>query len=200
MSLRPELRLITFDADQTLSDFHSVLKLALKETAAFLNEHLETPMSPQELQARRMAYANDPAHKQTPMMELRRLAIADALAGHDDQVRLTNEALALFRDIRFTKVRSMPFADDLIKQLHGQVRLGWITNGNSRPEHTGYDDLFDGKENPIDLSGVAVSNNGIELIDREFIAAIKEGREPNGSAQQVLDAMRTLDRIEKCFK
>ena len=62
-----------------------------------------------------------------------------------------------------------------------------------------YDDLFDGKENPIDLSGVAVSNNGIELIDREFVSAIKEGREPNGSARQVLDAMRTLDKIEKCF-
>ena len=62
-----------------------------------------------------------------------------------------------------------------------------------------YDDLYDGNENPIDLSDVAVSNNGIELIDREFIAAIKEGREPNGSVHQALDAMRTLDRIEKCF-
>ncbi|SLN44953.1 4-carboxy-2-hydroxymuconate-6-semialdehyde dehydrogenase [Aquimixticola soesokkakensis] len=63
-----------------------------------------------------------------------------------------------------------------------------------------YDDLYDGNENPIDLSGVAVSNNGIELIDREFIAAITEGREPNGSAIEVLGAMQTLDRIEKCFK
>ncbi len=60
-----------------------------------------------------------------------------------------------------------------------------------------YDDLYDGKENPIDLSDVAVSNNGIELIDREFIAAIEEGRSPNGSAQQVLAAMETLDMIER---
>ncbi|MBV1896377.1 MAG: Gfo/Idh/MocA family oxidoreductase [Rhodobacteraceae bacterium] len=60
-----------------------------------------------------------------------------------------------------------------------------------------YDDLYDGNENQIDLSGVAVSNNGIELIDREFIAAINEGREPNGSAQQVLAAMQTLDMIEQ---
>ena len=60
-----------------------------------------------------------------------------------------------------------------------------------------YDDLYDGRENQIDLSDVAVSNNGIELIDREFIAAIKEGREPNGSVHDTLDAMRTLDRIEK---
>ena len=60
-----------------------------------------------------------------------------------------------------------------------------------------YDDLFDGYDNPIDLTGVAVSSNGIELIDREFIAAIQEGREPNASVGQCLDAMRTLDMIEQ---
>ncbi len=60
-----------------------------------------------------------------------------------------------------------------------------------------YDDLVDGKENPIDLSKVAVSTNGIELQDREFVAAIKEGREPNSSVQQVYPAMQTLDRLEK---
>ena len=62
-----------------------------------------------------------------------------------------------------------------------------------------YDDLYDGRENQIDLSDVAVSNNGIELIDREFIAAIKEGREPNGSVHDTLSAMQTLDQIEKSF-
>jgi len=60
-----------------------------------------------------------------------------------------------------------------------------------------YDDLVDGREEPIDLSGVAVSNNGIELIDREFIAAIRENREPNGSVAQCLPAMETLNRIEQ---
>lgn len=60
-----------------------------------------------------------------------------------------------------------------------------------------YDDLVDGKENPIDLSGVAVSMNGIELQDREFIASIREGREPNGSVAQVLPAMDTLHRLEQ---
>jgi 2-hydroxy-4-carboxymuconate semialdehyde hemiacetal dehydrogenase len=60
-----------------------------------------------------------------------------------------------------------------------------------------YDDLFDGKDNQIDLSAVDVSMNGIELQDREFIAAIREGREPNSSVAQVLPAMETLDRLEK---
>ena len=62
-----------------------------------------------------------------------------------------------------------------------------------------YDDLFDGNDQQIDLSGVAVSSNGIELIDREFFAAIREGREPNASVAQCLPAMRTLDRIERGF-
>jgi 2-hydroxy-4-carboxymuconate semialdehyde hemiacetal dehydrogenase len=60
-----------------------------------------------------------------------------------------------------------------------------------------YDDLVDGKKNPIDLSGVDVSMDGIELEDREFIAAIGEKREPNASLRQVLPCMDALDRIEK---
>ncbi|MFD1384558.1 Gfo/Idh/MocA family oxidoreductase [Rhodanobacter aciditrophus] len=63
-----------------------------------------------------------------------------------------------------------------------------------------YDDLYDGKENKIDLSGVAVSNNGIELQDREFIAAIQEGRAPNSCVTQAIDAMETLHKLELCLE
>jgi 2-hydroxy-4-carboxymuconate semialdehyde hemiacetal dehydrogenase len=63
-----------------------------------------------------------------------------------------------------------------------------------------YDDLFDGKDQKIDVSKVDVSMNGIELQDREFFAAIKERREPNASVAQVLPAMQTLDRLEHCLK
>ena len=63
-----------------------------------------------------------------------------------------------------------------------------------------YDDLFDGKGNQIDVSKVDVSMNGIELQDREFFAAIKEGREPNASVAQALPAMQVLDRIEKTLE
>jgi len=60
-----------------------------------------------------------------------------------------------------------------------------------------YDDLLDGKNNPIDVSKVDVSTNGIELQDREFFAAIREGREPNSSLAQCLPAMQTLGRLER---
>jgi len=59
-----------------------------------------------------------------------------------------------------------------------------------------YDDLFTGKEEKVDLAGVAVSNNGIELQDREFVAAIREGREPNSAVGKVLDCYRVLGELE----
>ncbi len=60
-----------------------------------------------------------------------------------------------------------------------------------------YDDLFTGEGEKIDISDVAVSTDGIELADREFLAAIREGREPNSSLNQGLSAMRTLHRLEQ---
>ena len=63
-----------------------------------------------------------------------------------------------------------------------------------------YDDLFDGNNNQIDLSGVALSNNGIELIDREFFLAVTQGRKPNSCVTDVISAMETLDHINIGFK
>jgi 2-hydroxy-4-carboxymuconate semialdehyde hemiacetal dehydrogenase len=60
-----------------------------------------------------------------------------------------------------------------------------------------YDDLVDGEQNKIDVSKVDVSMNGVELQDREFLAAIKEHREPNAGVQQCFTAMQVLDRLDK---
>jgi len=60
-----------------------------------------------------------------------------------------------------------------------------------------YDDLVNGRDEPIDVSKVAVSMNGIELQDREFVAAIREGREPNSSIRQVVDCYRVLGSLEE---
>jgi 2-hydroxy-4-carboxymuconate semialdehyde hemiacetal dehydrogenase len=60
-----------------------------------------------------------------------------------------------------------------------------------------YDDLFTGKEEKIDVSQVAVSMNGIELQDREFFAAIREGREPNSSVAKVFACYQVLHQLEQ---
>jgi 2-hydroxy-4-carboxymuconate semialdehyde hemiacetal dehydrogenase len=60
-----------------------------------------------------------------------------------------------------------------------------------------YDDLVDGNDVAIDVSSVDVSMDGIELQDREFIAAIREDREPNASVHQVLKCYEVLDRLDQ---
>jgi len=60
-----------------------------------------------------------------------------------------------------------------------------------------YDDLYNGKDEKIDVSEVDVSMNGIELQDREFFAAIREGREPNASVAQVLPCYEVLHQLEQ---
>jgi 2-hydroxy-4-carboxymuconate semialdehyde hemiacetal dehydrogenase len=68
-----------------------------------------------------------------------------------------------------------------------------------------YDDLVEGDDQPVDLSGVpaviaaAGSGDGIELQDREFVAAVAEGREPEASVASCLPALQTLDRIERAL-
>jgi 2-hydroxy-4-carboxymuconate semialdehyde hemiacetal dehydrogenase len=60
-----------------------------------------------------------------------------------------------------------------------------------------YDDLYNGKEEKIDVSKVDVSMNGIELQDREFFSAIRERREPNASVARVLPCYETLHRLDR---
>ena len=60
-----------------------------------------------------------------------------------------------------------------------------------------YDDLIDGHDVAVDVSKVDVSMDGIELQDREFVAAIREGREPNASVDQVLACYEVLDRLDR---
>jgi 2-hydroxy-4-carboxymuconate semialdehyde hemiacetal dehydrogenase len=72
--------------------------------------------------------------------------------------------------------------------------------GDSATYIARYDDLFNGKEEKIDVSKVAVSMNGIELQDREFFAAIQEGREPNSSVGKVFNCYQVLHNLEQQLK
>ena len=69
--------------------------------------------------------------------------------------------------------------------------------GDSATYIARYDDLFNGKDEKIDVSQVDVSMNGIELQDREFFAAIREGREPNSSVAAVLPCYQVLHDLEQ---
>lgn len=72
--------------------------------------------------------------------------------------------------------------------------------GDSATYIARYDDLVTGREEPVDVSNVAVSMNGIELQDREFVSAIQEQREPNSSIDQVLDCYRVIGELAESLK
>jgi len=57
-------------------------------------------------------------------------------------------------------------------------------------------EFHDGRGKPLDLKGLEGPANPVEGMQREFFAAIHEGREPNASVTQSFAAMQTLDYIE----
>jgi putative hydrolase of the HAD superfamily len=134
---KPVIELITFDVDQTLSDFNAVLKRALRASAEVLNPHLPQPIAPDALQRLREAILHRPRHQNMPMLELRRMSFVEVLGSHPNRVAIADQAIEAFTDIRFNHITLMPGARALIDNLYGRVALGWITNGNSRPVHLG---------------------------------------------------------------
>lgn len=63
-----------------------------------------------------------------------------------------------------------------------------------------YNDMTNGWDKPFEYDWKGVSNNGIELQDREFFEAIKEGREPNASVHQCFETMEYLHKLEYVAK
>ena len=124
----------------------------------------------------------------------------------------TGERIAIANAVQGPIHPELGIAMDLSIQLrteHGKICTLSLSFNNDGPLGTffryicdngtfiaRYDDLVTGKEEPVDVTGVAVSSNGIELQDREFVSAIDEGREPNSSVAQVLDCYRVLGELE----
>ena len=124
----------------------------------------------------------------------------------------TGEAVVTANAIQGSKHPELNIAMDMSIQLKttgGKILTLSLSFNNDGPLGTffryicdngtfiaSYDDLEDGYGNPIDVSGVDVSMNGIELQDREFIAAILEGREPKSSVANVLPCYQVLHDLE----
>jgi 2-hydroxy-4-carboxymuconate semialdehyde hemiacetal dehydrogenase len=118
---------------------------------------------------------------------------AHALAGP------VNEELGIPMDLSIQLKSSKGQLCTLSLSFNNEGPLGTFFRyiGDSGTYVARYDDLVDGRDNVIDVSHVDVSMDGIELQDREFIAAIAEGREPNASVHQVLPCYAVLDRLDR---
>jgi 2-hydroxy-4-carboxymuconate semialdehyde hemiacetal dehydrogenase len=111
----------------------------------------------------------------------------------------TNEALAIPMDMSIQLKSESGALCTLSLSFNNEGPLGTFfryicDNGTYLAR---YDDLLTGKEVPIDLADVAVSGNGIELQDREFVSAIVESREPNSSVRQVLGCYEILNQLQE---
>ena len=111
----------------------------------------------------------------------------------------TNPALGIAMDMSIQLKSSTGAICTLSLSFNNDGPLGTFFRyiGDSATYIARYDDLFTGKDEKIDVSKVEVSMNGIELQDREFFAAIREGREPNSSVAQVLPCYRVLHQLEQ---
>jgi len=140
---KPELELITFDADQTLSDFHGVLPKALAASTAALNTYLAEPVNPEIVQSRKLEIGHRPENARAPLRSLRLETFVELLGDHPERHEIAETLVEIFRDVRFNQIELLDGARELMGMLTGRVRLGWITNANSKPEHLGLNGVFD---------------------------------------------------------
>ena len=121
------------------------------------------------------------------------IVAADALQGpiHDELGIAMDMSIQLKTESQAICTLSLSFNND------GPYGTTFRYIGDTGTYVASYDDLVTGGGEPIDVSEVDVSTNGIELQDREFFAAISEGREPNASVDQVLPCYRVLHQLEQ---
>ncbi len=139
---------VTFDADQTLWDFHGVHRKALDATAAEMVRRELVPagaVDADRLQAVRdevvAAYRGRP-HK---LEDVRQHSFEVFLnrAGAPDASDAAAALIEHFLDVRFHHIELFPEVRDTIEGLKGRYRLGLLSNGNTYPDRCGLPDTFD---------------------------------------------------------
>ncbi len=140
---------ITFDADQTLWDFHAVMRRALAAISKAMTEedHLdESLVSIEKLKSSRDAVVS--SHQGAPhsLEMVRQESIADILrlAGHTDPTGRASRLTERYMDIRFNDIELYPDVTPVLERLRDRFKLGLLSNGNTFPDRCGLSNTFDG--------------------------------------------------------
>ncbi len=139
----PRDLLISFDADQTLFDFERILEEALITTASFLSHFSEKPVTPRCLQKIRCSLVKDMDPEGIRLLEVRRASFEQALKSRSDARELSEQALEVFKKIRFGDPYFYPHVKETLATLKRTYKTALITNGNSCPKSAGISHLFD---------------------------------------------------------
>lgn len=137
------IKLISFDADQTLFDFDRTMREALSTVATFLTQTHDTPCTTELLCSTRDHIADAHQNQAIDMLELRRLSFLHILSAHPDAKAITQEAMALFKQERFGKTYLYDNVENTLTRLAKHYTLAVLTNGNSDPDRTPLKGQFD---------------------------------------------------------
>jgi len=182
---------VSFDADQTLWDFHEVHQRALQSTAAEMvarNYVREDCVDVARLQSTRDEVAQDFRGRPHSLEAVRQKSFEVFLEreGHHDAVAAAESLTAHFLDIRFNQIRLYPDVQRSLARLKGRYRLGLLSNGNSYPDRCGLPNMFDAVVLGPDL--------GIEKPDvRAFMAIADKLGVDVSSMMHVGDAADDVD-------
>ena len=143
----PHIKAITFDADDTLWDFQSAMKVALESTLQQLRLIVPNAASDQ-LTIQKMIDIREHVARElgegvVGNEEIRYEALVRTL----EHVGAPSEAsaeklLRFYNEARFANTRPYPDVEPALKVLKSRYRIGIVSNGNSYPERCGLPDTF----------------------------------------------------------
>jgi len=137
------LELVSFDADQTLFDFHRTMGEALQEVSNFLAQEYHLAISPELLKSTRDKICMAHKGRAVDMLTIRRMSFSEVVAGHRKKNDIVEGAMQVFKEIRYGRVYLYPNVAEVIENISKKYTLALITNGNSNPELANLEGLFD---------------------------------------------------------
>jgi len=134
---------ISFDIDQTLIDFNTMLTRALKAASNWLFEHTGKRVSIEEFQHQREVLAKTYTGKAVNMLAIRHASFCQILAANGLSKEMADPLLEVFKAVRFGQTKFMPGALEMLENLPSGLKVAALTNGNSDPEKLGFGRYFD---------------------------------------------------------
>ena len=134
---------VSFDIDQTLIDFDTMLKAALQAASNWLFEHTSRRVSIEEFQYQRDVLAKTYTGKAVNMLAIRHASFCQILAANGLSKDMADPLLEVFKAVRFGQTKFMPGALEMLENLPSGLKVAALTNGNSDPNKLGFGQYFD---------------------------------------------------------
>jgi FMN hydrolase / 5-amino-6-(5-phospho-D-ribitylamino)uracil phosphatase len=142
------IRVISFDADQTLWDFRGVMQRALARTVEEIcRRYPQIEIDAAELQEIRHAVAEGYRGRPHSLGVVREESFRVALERHGvdpaEAALVATDLLEHYMTIRFSEIELYDDVRPALAGLRNRYRLALISNGNTDPDRSGLPNMFD---------------------------------------------------------